>query len=885
MALTAGSKLGPYEIVAPLGAGGMGEVYRARDAKLGRDVAIKVLAAEYAQSRERLQRFEQEARAASALNHPNIITIYEVGQTDGTSYIAMEYVEGRTLRQLLDAGPVPLKKALGIAAQVADGLAKAHSAGLVHRDLKPENVMLTSDGFAKILDFGLVKLAMPTGSSSQAPTLAAPATHPGMVMGTAGYMSPEQARGGEVDFRSDQFSLGTLLYEMVTGKQPFRRESSAQTLAAIIEDEPRPVTEANPRTPAPVRWIVERCLAKDPEERYAATRDLARDLARVRDQLSQAGTSTGEMLLAPGAPVARRRRLRMAVVVVLALLAGVGLGALLFRKPPTEPPSLRVLTFSGADLDPAVSPDGRMVAFQSWRDGTPKIWLKQISGGGEAPLTTGPAFSPRFSPDGSAVLFTRMEGGSSWIYRIAVFGGEPRRLTEGLDGEWSPDGKQIVFLRTLQKQGTVETVVWVADADGTNAHEVRTMAGIFQTPRWSPDGRWIAATSLVQGITEESAQIALLKPDGSEIRILEPVRGGQISSVLWTGKDELIYARALSVAAVGPNIPSNATRLVRQKIAGGAPEVILWYPGVVTGIDAIGPGQLVFDATSARENLRERPLDAASKDKPRWLTRGTSIDRQPIYSPDGRWVVFSSNRAGNLDIWEVSTTDGSVRRLTDDAAEDWDPAFTPSGKLLWSTNRSGKFEIWTAEADGSGARQLSHDGVDAENPTCTPDGWIVYNSGNPQHRGLWKMREDGSQPSLLVAVQGNWPEVSVDGKYVVATITTPAKATVEVVQVSDGAVVFQAEVHAASGRERFLPDGKRIAFVGANAAGRTGLMVQDFVPRQDTSASRRELIGFDEEQEVETFGFTRDGRRVVYGAIEQNSLLVVAEGVRGVAKK
>ena len=355
--------------------------------------------------------------------------------------------------------------------------------------------------------------------------------------------------------------------------------------------------------------------------------------------------------------------------------------------------------------------------------------------------------------------------------------------------------------------------------------------------------------------------------------------------MLWTGKDELIYSRALSVAAVGPNVPSNATRLVRQKISGGAPEVILWYPGVVTGIDAIGPGRLVFDATSARENLRERPLEANSKDKPRWLTRGTSIDRQPIYSPDGRWAVFSSNRAGNLDIWEVSTQDGSVRRLTDDTSEDWDPAFTPAGKLLWSTNRSGHFEIWTAEADGSGAHQLSHDGVDAENPTCTPDGWIVYNSGNPQHRGLWKMREDGSQPSQVVAVQGNWPEVSPDGKYVVATITTPAKATIEVVQMSDGAVVFESEVRNATGRERFMPDGRQIAFVGSSAAGRAGIMVQDFVPRQDTRASRRELTGFDEENEVETFGFTRDGKHVVYGVMEQNSQLLVAEGVAGVRKK
>src|SRR5215467_4600172 len=299
MALSCGAKLGPYEIQAPLGAGGMGEVYRATQSSLGRQVAIKVLASASASDPERLRRFEQEARSASALNHPNIISIYDVGRENGTSYIAMEFVDGRTLRELMNAGPLGIKKSLQIAAQVADGLAKAHSAGIVHRDLKPENVMVSRDGFVKILDFGLAKL-MPgyldslSHSDSQTLTVAAHGTHPGSVMGTAGYMSPEQARGDELDYRTDIFSFGSMLYEMVTGKPPFKAASSAQTLAAIIEDDPPPIGEANPKTPAPLRWVIERCMAKDPDDRYSSTRDLARDLKSIGQHLSDA-TSSGAL--------------------------------------------------------------------------------------------------------------------------------------------------------------------------------------------------------------------------------------------------------------------------------------------------------------------------------------------------------------------------------------------------------------------------------------------------------------------------------------------------------------------------------------------------------------------------------------------------------------
>ncbi len=287
MALSPGTRLGPYEIIAPLGAGGMGEVYRAQDTRLDRTVAIKILSSTFSADSDRLRRFEQEARSASALNHPNIITIYELGRDGSTHYIAMELVEGKTVRELIASGSLPIQKAIEIAAQAAEGLTKAHEAGIAHRDLKPDNLMISNDGFVKILDFGLAKLTLPSGELNEASPTVAWQTRPGVVMGTMQYMSPEQVSGGRLDFRSDQFSFGLVLYEMVTGKLAFRRNTTAETLVAILREQADPVGAQNSDAPAPLCWVIERCLAKDPDKRYTSTRELARELAAIRDRFSE----------------------------------------------------------------------------------------------------------------------------------------------------------------------------------------------------------------------------------------------------------------------------------------------------------------------------------------------------------------------------------------------------------------------------------------------------------------------------------------------------------------------------------------------------------------------------------------------------------------------
>ena len=322
LTLTAGARLGPYEIVSTLGAGGMGEVYRARDTRLGREVAIKVLPEAVALDPARLRRFEQEARSASALNHPNIVTIYDVGREGGISYIAMERIEGASLRERLAGGPLPVRSALDVGSQIASGLAKAHAVGLVHRDLKPENVMITSDGLVKILDFGLAKLsAAPSAAelASHLPTETR-ATEPGVILGTVGYMSPEQAGGLSLDFRSDQFSLGVILYEITTGVRPFQRSTAVETLAAILQTDPPPLGAVNPGTPEALRTIVHRCLSKEPDGRYASTRDLARDLFELRDR-----APSSEAPAAARAPVSHRRGVALAAGALLLVLAAAGI--------------------------------------------------------------------------------------------------------------------------------------------------------------------------------------------------------------------------------------------------------------------------------------------------------------------------------------------------------------------------------------------------------------------------------------------------------------------------------------------------------------------------------------------------------------------------------
>ena len=521
----------------------MGEVWKARDTRLGREVAIKVLPVELAADESRLRRFEKEARAASSLNHPNIVTIYEIGQSDSVSYIAMELVEGKTLREVLATGALPTRRLLAVAAQIGDGLAKAHASGIVHRDLKPENVMITKDGLVKILDFGLAKLTQPdaqAGQETQAPTITQ-ATEAGIVMGTVAYMSPEQASGHPVDYRSDQFSFGSVLYEIATGKRPFDGKTKPEILAAIIRDEPESIAGTNAKVPPPLRWIIEQCLAKDPKDRYVSTEDLARDLATVRNHLSEVSSGAVAAAAETGA---LRRRLALPILgaiggAVVLLAAGILSDRWLSsRWIRTVVPSFHRLTFRrGSVLTARFARDGRTVVYGAAWDGAPaEIFTVRTDSVESRPVGLSGADLRGVSSKGElAVLLKKtnvtMKSGSGTLARIPLEGGTPREvLADVTQADWAPNGEDLAVV--VQKSS-------VADAQlqypiGTLLHE-----GLFKLIRVSPKGDLVAYSSWEE---DKAGTINIIDRKGKH-KILS--KGwSDITGLAWSPGGEIVFVSA-----------------------------------------------------------------------------------------------------------------------------------------------------------------------------------------------------------------------------------------------------------------------------------------------------------------------------------------------------
>ncbi len=878
--LEPGHRLGPYEIVAHLGGGGMGDVYRARDTRLARDVAVKVLLGRVADEAGRA-RFLREARAIAALSHPNVLAIHDVGQASGHSYLVTELLAGETLRARLRRERPAVGQALGWAVHMASGLAAAHAAGIVHRDLKPENVFLLGDGAVKILDFGLARSPAPGGGS-----LDDAVSTPGLILGTAGYLAPEQARGQAVTAAADLFSLGAILFELLTGERAFPGPTAADALRAVLDEEPPPPSSLRPEVPPWLDRVVARCLAKEIGARFESARDLAFAL--------QAPVETGVGLPAP-AP--RPRRWPAAL---LGLGAGLALcaaaAAIWWPGPriaapagPREPARPFGLTSSGRDRHPAVSPDGRFLAFTSDRDGRSRIWLQQLDIGRESALTEGPDSAPRFSPDGNEVLFTRTPaGGAPSLYRVALVGGDARRVADDAsDGDWSPDGRQVVFLRSVKEGPRAVPAVMVAEIDGSGERELARLRdrsqrgrGVEQRVRWSPDGSRIAVSGFVQH-PGTPQHVVLVPVDGSPpTSVPAPARVGLLSAVAWEDPGTLLYSQSLSVTG---NTTGSVARIVRQRLRDGVSTTLLWTLESSFVLDRWPGRGIVFDARSSRQNLREVTLGGGA----RFLSRGTSTDRQPFLSPDGQKVLFSSNRgSAKVDVWMVDLRSGLSQRLTDHPAEDWDPALTPDGRhLLWSSDRSGNFEVWMADADGTSPHQITHDGIDAENPTATPDGaWVVYACGAPGRAGVWRIRPDGSEARRLVG-DAILPEVSPDGRYVLFQNNRTAEmAVVGVATVADGVVLrFEIQIQRRKpdmvvlGRARWMPDGRAIAFVGQDETGATGVFSQAFAVEGDTSATRVGLAGFDPERPTETFDVGAD--RVILAESDQRSDVLAATGL------
>ncbi len=890
-----GTRLGPYEIVEAIGAGGMGEVYRAKDPRIGRDVAIKVLHAGMHIDPDRMRRFEQEARAVGALNHPGLLVIHDIGQADEAPYIVTELLEGETLRERLgvpangnsstDSGKLSMRRVADWGVQIANGLAAAHEAGIVHRDLKPENIFITRDGRVKILDFGLAKLQSPQSIGSEENTVQR-GTDPGTVMGTVGYMSPEQVRGQEVDSRSDIFSLGVILYEMISGRRAFQRESHPETMTAILREDPSDLSTINPSAPPSLIRITEHCLEKSPEQRFQSARDLSFHLQQLSDD---SGRSAIREAAAPQRSLVRWWPAAAAVAGAL-LIGFLGGRAWTTETSPDGKNSsgsaiaVKAITFSGKDQEPSVSPDGKMIAFASSRDGKMRIWVKQTNGGSELALTAGIDSVPRFSPDGSSVLFARAEGsGRHSIYKVPILGGEPRKLVDdAYAADWSPDGLSLVCVRSSPGGELARTIILTASSDGSSQKEIATLEGkLLASPRWSPDGRRIALADFSFG--NYAHQPLLLNHDGSEQQWLDlPVDADIQSGVAWADADRLVIGTLPNATNV---VSGTGSLILLHDLTSKTTRSLFYVSSPVGSLDLLDDGRVVVDSLPLRQNLQEVSLTGEPS---RWLSRGTSVDRQPAYSPDGRELIFSSNMSGNLDLWIISTEDGSLRRLTDDAADDYDPAFTTDGKsVIWSSKRiNDHYEIWMANADGSGARQVSRDGVDAENPTGTRDGqWLVYNSYHPDKKGIWKIRPDGSEATRITGIDAQLPEVSPDGRYV--SFCGVGTGELKVVQLSDG-TLFSLGVTSGSVlgnivisacRSRWTLDGREIVFVDTNENGQYSLWTQPFVPGKDTQSERRPLAGFVSELDVESFAFSPDGTKVTISIVDHQSSIMISDPV------
>ena len=895
MTLPSGSRLGPYEILAPIGAGGMGEVYRARDTRLNRQVAVKVLPDSVARDRDTLARFEREAQAVAALSHPNILAIHDFANQDGVAFAVTELLQGETLRDVLSGGPLSLRKTVDFSRQICAGLAAAHAAGIVHRDLKPDNIFVTHDGRVKILDFGLAKPSgrKDTVDETHSPTVSA-YTEPGTVMGTVGYMSPEQVKALPVDHRSDIFSFGAVLYEMATGRRAFQRDTAAETMTAVLREDPPEPSETGRRIPPALDRIVRHCLEKRPEQRFQS----ASDIGFAIEETSGAVPGT--------AAPARRGASRAAVFALLGAAAGVLAAFPLARwwgaPAETDPPRVHPLTFSGRDNDPAASPDGKLVAFTSWRDGESRIWIKQLSGGGEAPLTSGPDRRPRFSPDGGSLIFLRDVGATQTVYRVGLVGGEPRPLIEDvIEADWSPDGKKIGFFRP-GKGSRPATRFGVFDVE-TGKETVRATLNEVEvySARWSPDGRTIGFSE--GNVNRNSSTWRLRQIDVATGRVtpLGPDRQGYaLGGLAWSGDGRhLFYIQTDSIMG---DIAGSESRIFDLDRSSNRVRSVLWGDGLaainasageVSRCDVLSRGRLVFARRLRRQNLREVPIGGAIAAGPRLLTEGNSIDRQPTYSPDGKRILFSSNRSGNLDLWTMDLANGALRQVTDDRAQDWDPAFTPDGRqILWDSDRTGHLEVWIANLDGSSARQVTQDGVDAENPTETPDGqWILYWSGNPEKRGVWKIHPDGSGAARLLETDAVGTDVSPDGRYVlfVEQDRMRLRNSVNFVETATGrsagfTISTPFTVGAPGiiyGRARWARDGRSVYYVAQDAAGLTGVFRQDFKPGTDTSASRRPVAGFSAEYVTESLGLAPDGARLTISTGEEFASIMVADNVPG----
>ena len=762
MVIGPGTSLGPYTIRSLLGAGGMGEVFLAHDNRLGRDVAIKVLPAPFATDPDRLRRFEIEARATSQLNHPNILTVFDIGTEAGQPYVVAERLEGESLRERLLRGPLTERETLDAGKQIARGLAAAHGRGIFHRDLKPENLFLTRDGHVKILDFGLAKLSSGDPAHQQhSSAQTAYATEPGTVVGTVQYMAPEQLKGQPVDQRADLFSLGVVLYEMVTGRNPFARASGPEAMSAVLTDAARPLDEVREDASPQLSRVVEHSLEKSPDHRFQT----ARDLLFALESVSAGSSVRAARENSPVASVAPRRSMRGLVLAGVAAVAGLALGwwGGATRNAQRDAPTFaRVMKFAATDATefaPALSPDGKWIAYLADSTTRSDVWVKFLTGGEAMNLTGGLAdlFPPRrndiggldISPDGSQLLFAagppEATPAQLSTYVIgAPLGGAPRKLIDGgVGARWSPDGKRLVYVIA---GGSAGDSLVVADAEGGNAHVVVPVSGGVHAhwPAWSADGNYIY---FIRGIST-------LNNDPSEI-VRVAAAGGTIETVVSSSR-----------RAVYPFPSLNGKGLLYSANPTSADLALWWMPWggtptrLTTGVGDYGEARLSADnrtlvASVAQDHRSLVVVPTTGDTTTQELLPGTSGDDDPAVSPKEDRLAFSSTRNGDRHIWTSRLDGGNARELTSGVATDERPAWSPDATTIaFVSSRGTARSIWLVAADGSGLRKVVNADV-IDSVTWSPDGTeLAYSAPAGSAPAIFRIRTTGGEPVRIPTPEG-----------------------------------------------------------------------------------------------------------------------------------